>query len=448
MSTPQPTPSTSSSSAAAPPPAAGGKRLNYRQQLAETYKNSLPIVPPSLPPPPPPLPTTVLAALSQTYFNGNKQDLKGKAVQEIDNPKCVGIWDSFTGSVWVKGKRDGEILWTRGNFGKGSLSRSEPSWWKRTVRELTGLGNVLSSEEITALRRQERKDFKIARAAAAVATVEAQERALLASQAAALLSSSSETISTTFQPDEVIMPKRPGNAIYQVPASESNKTDAQLNAEEQEKRRLRIEEETEDLEHMQLTPEEVWFLAWGLDCLIVLDAKTKTPIPLPTLFHLLTCPILTPTPSLGLLQPSFPAPRPDNPLLVNYAVYHHYRSLGWVVKPGIKFCVDWLLYKRGVVFSHAEFAVCVIPTYSNPLDYETSPHREELANVERMNWAWFSTINRVNSQVKKTLVLCYITIPSCSDDEPAFCGGDPESWSRFEIREVVLRRFVPSRMRD
>lgn len=46
--------------------------------------------------------------------------------------------------------------------------------------------------------------------------------------------------------------------------------------------------------------------------------------------------------------------RPDNPFLVNYAIYHHYRSLGWVVKGGIKFCVDYLLYKKGPVFHHAE----------------------------------------------------------------------------------------------
>jgi hypothetical protein len=44
----------------------------------------------------------------------------------------------------------------------------------------------------------------------------------------------------------------------------------------------------------------------------------------------------------------------DNPFLINYVVYHHYRSLGWVVKSGIKFCVDYLLYKRGPVFHHAE----------------------------------------------------------------------------------------------
>lgn len=47
--------------------------------------------------------------------------------------------------------------------------------------------------------------------------------------------------------------------------------------------------------------------------------------------------------------------RSDNPFLVNYIIYHHYKSLGWVIKSGIKFCVDYLLYKRGPVFNHAEY---------------------------------------------------------------------------------------------
>lgn len=37
--------------------------------------------------------------------------------------------------------------------------------------------------------------------------------------------------------------------------------------------------------------------------------------------------------------------RPDNPFIISYVVYHHYRSLGWVVRNGVKFCVDWVLYK-------------------------------------------------------------------------------------------------------
>lgn len=45
--------------------------------------------------------------------------------------------------------------------------------------------------------------------------------------------------------------------------------------------------------------------------------------------------------------------RPDDPFLVSYVAYHHFRSLGWVVKPGIKFSCDWLLYRRGPVFSHS-----------------------------------------------------------------------------------------------
>ena len=46
--------------------------------------------------------------------------------------------------------------------------------------------------------------------------------------------------------------------------------------------------------------------------------------------------------------------RPDNPFIVNYVAYHHYRSLGWTIKSGVKFCVDYLLYKRGPAFDHAE----------------------------------------------------------------------------------------------
>lgn len=56
----------------------------------------------------------------------------------------------------------------------------------------------------------------------------------------------------------------------------------------------------------------------------------------------------------SILQPPPQSNNFDNPFLINYVVYHHYRSLGWVVKGGIKFCVDYLLYKRGPVFHHAE----------------------------------------------------------------------------------------------
>jgi tRNA-splicing endonuclease subunit Sen2 len=122
------------------------------------------------------------------------------------------------------------------------------------------------------------------------------------------------------------------------------------------------------------------------------------------------------------LPPSISLPlgwelRPDNPFLVNYVVYHHYRSLGWVVKGGIKFCVDYLLYKRGPVFTHAEyerslvsllewkldqwyrFALVVCPVYEDEEDQQSS--LVDLQNSTPFSWSWLSTINRVNSQVQK-----------------------------------------------
>jgi len=135
----------------------------------------------------------------------------------------------------------------------------------------------------------------------------------------------------------------------------------------------------------------------------------------------------------------------DNPFLVNYVAFHHYRSLGWVVKSGIKFCVDLLLYKRGPVFHHAEFAIVVIPVYEDLEDRQTSPY--DLPNIEPFTWSWLSTINRVNSQVKKTLILTYITIPALRRVSPEELRS-PECLKYFTVREVTIRRFVPARMRD
>lgn len=92
--------------------------------------------------------------------------------------------------------------------------------------------------------------------------------------------------------------------------------------------------------------------------------------------------------------------RPDNPFLLSYIVYHHFRSLGWVVKSGTKFCVDYLLYKRGPVFSHAEFSILVVPEYVDEKDAEHSPFAAHHNGGEK-SWVWFSMMNRVNSQVQK-----------------------------------------------
>jgi tRNA-splicing endonuclease subunit Sen2 len=128
------------------------------------------------------------------------------------------------------------------------------------------------------------------------------------------------------------------------------------------------EEPLEDLEHLQLTLPEAWFLIWTMDSLTILNLDTVRPVKSCIHAMKLYCLLQHEPMSLTEVWDAFlaayhPLPiaslRPsrvrfDNPFLVNYVAYHHYRSLGWVIKGGIKFCVDLLLYKRGPVFSHAE----------------------------------------------------------------------------------------------
>lgn len=45
--------------------------------------------------------------------------------------RCRGVWDAASRSVWVSDPDDVLALWRRGFFGKGSLSRSEPTWLNR-----------------------------------------------------------------------------------------------------------------------------------------------------------------------------------------------------------------------------------------------------------------------------------------------------------------------------
>jgi len=296
----------------------------------------------------------------------------------VFKPHCEGVFDVATRSVWVTNPTDVSILWKRGFFGKVDLYRSEPSWHARQINARKMAGKQLTSEEIREKRRAERKQFKMDRAKA-------------------LADAAAEAEAAFVEGREAAVPVIPSGATWRgqaVPPADTIESDPTVDAEEATPE---PEQELKDVEHLQLTLSEAFFLCWALDCLTILDSVTFQPMKLEDIWDALQ---QIHTPSI----PSSPTPpstanRFDNPFLVNYAVYHYYRSLGWVVKGGIKFCVDLLLYKRGPVFHHAEFGVVVIPVYEDIKDKENSPFK--LANVEPFTWTWLSTINRVNSQVQK-----------------------------------------------
>ncbi|KAJ7746897.1 hypothetical protein DFH07DRAFT_889469 [Mycena maculata] len=352
--------------------------------------------------------------------------LLGLTLTKVEIPQCQGVFDEATRSVWVSSKNDSTILWRRGFFGKGDLSRSEPSWLARQINSRRSGGNRLTSEEMTAKRRAERKQFKIDRAKA-IAAVAAEAEAVFESEGRVVVPALSG-------------PAIPSAATWKPAPAVNEPPDTPVTPQEEAPE---DEKPPEDLEHLQLTLPEAFFLLWNLDCLTVTDPHTNELLSIQQIWIAFQAAYLTP--QLFVSPKPTPSLQFDNPFLINYIVYHHYRSLGWVVRGGIKFCVDYMLYKRGPVFNHAEFSIVVCPVYEDPADQEAS--LIDLQNASPFPWSWLSTINRVNSQVYKTLILTYVTIPARSRLSLDVLQS-PACLQHYSVREVTVRRFIPARMRD
>lgn len=194
----------------------------------------------------------------------------------------------------------------------------------------------------------------------------------------------------------------------------------------------------ENKEHFQLSPEEAFFLTFSLGALRVVDPITDIPIPTEHLLSLFRAHSYFPPQPLSSAHL-----RPDDPFLVHYAVYHHFRSLGWVPRHGIKFGVDWIIYARGPVFDHSEFGIVVMPSYGDKqwagLDKQEDRTR---------SWSWLMGVNRVLSHVLKSLVLVYVDIPPPGVfDEAMRSGGIAAALKNYKIREVMVRRFSANRNR-
>ncbi|WFD00027.1 tRNA-intron lyase [Malassezia yamatoensis] len=296
-------------------------------------------------------------------------------------------YDPVTNSVWMEDQGDAMQFWTHGFFGKGSLSRSEPTWVARKQAEISARERgEMTAEQLTRKRREERKLLKIERARAAVkAGIQLPDGITALGGAWDHDDPNANTEKTQNFPlwkgDETLPEIQAGVARI--------KGLKYFSAEIAQKAQLSVLDDSlqegslQGVEHFQLTMVEAFFLAGMLGCLEVHDANNDLPAAIST------------NPSAKSVWA-----RPDNPFLLSYVVYHHFRSLGWVVKNGTKFCVDYLLYKKGPVFSHAEFAVLVIPEYEDQQDADGCPFQQH-HNAGDKSWVWFSMVNRVNSQVQK-----------------------------------------------
>lgn len=188
----------------------------------------------------------------------------------------------------------------------------------------------------------------------------------------------------------------------------------------------------ENEEHLQLSLEEAFFLVFAVECIAVSEQKTSSTCDQLlggdaigiTPFSIQECWLRFAQVSVFAGKSSIAPPMPmleispDNPFIVRYAAYHHYRSLGWVVKDGLKYGTDFLLYKKGMIFGHSQFGIRVIACKSAaevtssttqqqwstgmdlpPLPLSSTPGLFVSHAVH--SWQWLLALNRVVSQVQK-----------------------------------------------
>lgn len=445
-------------------------------------------------------------------------------------PRIRGYYSADTNSVHITDPSSIQCLWNRGFFGKGSLSRSEPTWLDREKKRL-GLLATDTSENHTAARREERKRFKNERARKEREAIEEKlmeellvekianshkhvgptpdlndgtgegkgragkptmrskyeglaEAALLSPTKGRGFSGGERTLPTppvTPSPDPAYQTLPEQRAQAPVRGSLANGImDGPLPAISEKPAPAKIP----DQEHLQVSPEEAFFLTYALGILDIYPDPSSFP------FTPATDPI--PTTQLLTLLATSPLTRPNDPFLLLYTTYHHFRSLGWVVRPGLKFGVDYLLYLRGPVFSHAEFAVTTLPAYTHPF-WRTAEGRdlkdggpgarassegrgdgmERAIEVGRRSWHWLHCLQRVQSQVRKTLVVAWVDVPPprppplspkhvveesargrfMGDEDADEEGGadvvDITAMLKgYKVREMVVKRWIPNRSRD
>lgn len=382
-----------------------------------------------------------------------------------------------TRSVHVTDETAIGALWESGFFGKGSLSRSEPSWLDREKKRRGLIANE-TSEEVTAQRRADRRRFKQDRARKEREAIEEklkEERRINENSHVAeatarsryeglnggLVDSLAESMESLFEQQPLSPPVPPpimlslSDAVNDMDAGKENYVSQSPTgptvriASKPTEQDLEAEARAiENQEHLQLNPSEAFFLIYALGILQIRAQNTSALLLPETLFTLFRRHSYFPPRESQDLQP-------DDPFLLQYAVYHHFRSLGWVVRPGIKFAVDWLLYLRGPVFSHAEFAIIVLPAYTHPYWRSTQELQQSTKKKGSKSWWWLHCVNRVQSQVRKSLVVCYVevppprAVPAMAERKASAKEFDiGQVLKQYKVRELTLKRWTPNRERD
>ena len=112
--------------------------------------------------------------------------------------------------------------------------------------------------------------------------------------------------------------------------------------------------------------------------------------------------------------------------VLTYAVYHHWRSRGWVPKCGLKYAADFMIYQAAPSVAHAEYAVLVQTHAASPALHDAT---------RSLSWVLIQNLSRVIAKVAKVLVVCYVTVPE------GFDPSSPSSLHSLQISSVKIERW-------
>ncbi|XP_026756479.2 tRNA-splicing endonuclease subunit Sen2 [Galleria mellonella] len=157
-------------------------------------------------------------------------------------------------------------------------------------------------------------------------------------------------------------------------------------------------------EKLMLTLQEAFFLLYGLGCLQVVHADK----------------VLNIEQCLELFTET------DKHFVTKYVVYHYFRSKGYVVKSGIKFGGDYLLYKDGPGVAHAEFIVII---------------RNIVEKNSEFNWVSVLGHNRMAVTTLKKVIIAEVVQPNSEIKIP-------EGLCNYSVRELLLTRNIPVTLND
>lgn len=235
----------------------------------------------------------------------------------------------------------GNQLYKMGFFGKGTLSRSQPMYNR----------NVNS--------KRKRRNFND--------KPNKRMRSFHVKHVAAQSPSTSSTSSTSLPSTAISDDRKPS----ETPVESEEKV-----GETEEGTPPEVVEE-----FLQLGYEEAFYLAFETNLLDIIDEKDY-------FMSAEEC-----WERFSITDPSFP---------FRFVVYNFYRRKGWVVRSGLKYGTDFVLYpSSGPTRHHAVSSILITPQFGN---------RNSIDHRRMTNWETLHTLGRVSETVAKGLVNCYVVV--------------------------------------